>query len=83
MMGYSTITQKGQVTLPVGVRRALGLEVNQRVMIIRDGDGARITPAADFMSMAGSFASSKPFNIRAMRKAAKEKLADSYGKKTT
>lgn len=83
MMGYSTITQKGQVTLPVSLRRALGLNINQRVMIVSDGEGARVTPAPDFLTMAGSLASKKPFDIGAMRRAVKQKLAASYGKKIT
>lgn len=68
MIGYSTITQKGQVTIPVSIREVLGLQPRQRVMIIKDADGARIKPARDFFSLFGSVKTKKKMNIRAMRK---------------
>ncbi|MDR1426530.1 MAG: AbrB/MazE/SpoVT family DNA-binding domain-containing protein [Bifidobacteriaceae bacterium] len=35
---YSTVTSKGQITLPVDFRRALSLEPGLRVAITLDGD---------------------------------------------
>ena len=52
------ITAKGQVTIPVAVRRALGLSVGDEVIFEVDlgagGSNAQIRKAADFMALAGS-----------------------------
>ncbi len=40
-----TLTQKGQVTIPRDVRRALGLKPGDRVLIALDGDRALLMPA--------------------------------------
>ena len=54
----SRITTKGQVTIPVAVRRALELEVGDEVIFELDpGSGephARVRKAADFLALAGS-----------------------------
>lgn len=39
------VSTKGQIVLPVAVRRALGLKPGMRVEIRVEGKGARITPA--------------------------------------
>ncbi len=36
------LTSKGQVTIPIGVRRKLGLKTGQQVDFVIDGDGARL-----------------------------------------
>lgn len=68
MIGYSTVTQKGQVTIPASIREVLGLLPRQRVMIIKDAEGARIKPAPDFFSLFGSVKTKKKMNIRAVRR---------------
>lgn len=54
----SRITAKGQVTIPVAVRRALGLEPGDDVIFEVDpGSGsphAQVRKAADFVALAGS-----------------------------
>ena len=37
MIGYSTVTQKGQITVPAAIRKNLGLHPNQKVIIIKQG----------------------------------------------
>ena len=44
-MGAVLISTKGQIVLPVSVRKALGLQPGMRVNVKLDGKGARITPA--------------------------------------
>lgn len=44
-MSAVLVSTKGQVVLPVEVRKALGLKPGMRVNIEVDGKGARITPA--------------------------------------
>ena len=43
----SVVTQKGQVTIPVEVRRALGIKANDRVTFIIDQDRVCIAPIAE------------------------------------
>lgn len=44
-MAAVRVSTKGQVVLPVSVRKALGLKPGMRVNIEVDGKAARITPA--------------------------------------
>lgn len=46
MTSYATITSKGQLTLPVEVRRALGLQAGQRVAITVEDDRLILEPPA-------------------------------------
>lgn len=80
MIGYSTVTQKGQVTIPADIRKALHLKTNQKVMIVQEADGAKVKAATDFFSLAGSLRSSKPFDSAAMRKSAKKFIGRRYEK---
>lgn len=43
-MHTTTLTQKGQVTIPESVRRALNLKPRDRVLIALDGDRAVLIP---------------------------------------
>jgi AbrB family looped-hinge helix DNA binding protein len=44
-MSAVLISTKGQIVLPITVRRALGLKPGMRVNVKIDGKSARITPA--------------------------------------
>ena len=44
-MSAVLISTKGQIVLPVAVRRALGLKPGMRVNVKVDGKSARLTPA--------------------------------------
>ncbi len=44
-MSAVLVSTKGQIVLPVAVRKALGLRPGMRVEIRVEGKGARITPA--------------------------------------
>lgn len=68
MIGYSTITQKGQVTLPVAIREELGLLPRQKVVIMKQGDMAVIKLVSNFYSLRGSIKSRKrPEDFKSMR----------------
>lgn len=70
MIGYSTVTQKGQVTIPSSIRRALELNPKARVVILHQEDGALIKLAPDIAALRGSVnPRTKPENFRAMRRA--------------
>ncbi|MBK8446757.1 MAG: AbrB/MazE/SpoVT family DNA-binding domain-containing protein [Micropruina sp.] len=48
---YTTITAKGQITLPAEARRALGLRVGQKVAVRVEGDHLVIDPPHDVGSL--------------------------------
>ena len=54
MSSIATVTSKGQVTLPVAVRRALSIRAGDRLAFSVSGDHVIVTAAPDFLSMAGS-----------------------------
>ena len=42
---YTTLTERGQVTLPSEIRRKLGVKPKQKVHFAVDGDSIRIIPS--------------------------------------
>jgi len=69
MIGYSSVTQKGQVTIPVDMRNYLGIQKGDSVLFIKEQDGIRIKQADDFFSLKGSVHSKgKKTNSKKMRK---------------
>lgn len=56
MESSARITSKGQVTIPVAIRRALGLDPGDELIFeIEPGLGrAQVRKAADFVALAGS-----------------------------
>jgi AbrB family looped-hinge helix DNA binding protein len=45
-MSAVIISTKGQIVLPIALRKALGLKPGMRVNVKLDGKGARLTPAS-------------------------------------
>ena len=43
-MATATVTAKGQITIPKEIRKALGLEVGDKVVFLLDGKQAIVTP---------------------------------------
>jgi AbrB family looped-hinge helix DNA binding protein len=50
----STVTQKGQVTIPKRLRDSLGIKKNQKVTIEQEKDYIKISPTEDILDLAGS-----------------------------
>jgi len=59
-MQESTITIKGQTTLPKAVRNALGITPGDRVRYVIIGEEVRILPVRPVSELAGSLAYSGP-----------------------
>ena len=73
----TTMTQRGQVTVPSEVRRLLGLKARDKVAFTIDDDQVRLTPAR--FTLASAFGSVKPIKRsedfkRISREARDEKL---------
>ncbi len=60
------ITEKGQITIPINLRKRFGLERNTEVEFVADADGIRITKRTG--------AAANPF--RALRGAARKRLGE-------
>lgn len=71
----STITQKGQITIPFLIRQELAFKPGRKVVFILEDKMVKIEPAANFFSLRGSVPAKKPFNLKKMREAAKKELA--------
>jgi antitoxin PrlF len=71
-MPAATLTSKGQITIPLAVRTALGLHTGTKVDFVRVGDGFKVVPLRnDARSLKGRFAgrASKPVTVEAMDQA--------------
>lgn len=71
-MPAATLTSKGQITLPLAVRTALGLHAGTKVDFVRVDDGFKVVPLRkDASSLKGRFAGrvGKPVSIEAMDQA--------------
>ncbi|TDI41915.1 MAG: AbrB/MazE/SpoVT family DNA-binding domain-containing protein [Acidobacteria bacterium] len=76
-MSTSTITRKGQVTIPKEIRDALDLTEGQRVLFVRRGDEVVLKVIrGNILALRGSVKPSKrPENFEKVRAAVKKKLA--------
>ncbi len=80
-MTTTTITKKGQVTVPAPVRKALGIKPKDKIAFIEKGSDFVIKKALDFFSLRGSVKSKKTFDIKAMEKDAEKQAVRDYLKK--
>jgi antitoxin PrlF len=68
-MPTATLTSKGQITLPLAVRVALGLTTGQKIDFLPDGDSFRVVAVSkDVSVLRGRFAGrvKKPVSIAQM-----------------
>jgi len=72
------ITQKGQVTIPVAVRRTLGLKPRDRVVFTVEGDRAvlRRSESAVLASFGAVEPLNRPEDFRALREAFERGVAE-------
>ena len=71
-MPIATLTSKGQITLPISVRNALGLSVGAQVDFLPvDGSFILVPVRSDVASLKGRFAGrvKKPVSVEAMNEA--------------
>jgi antitoxin PrlF len=71
-MAVATLTSKGQITMPLSVRNALGLRPGAKVDFVPEGDGFKLVPLkTDVTTLKGRFAGrvAKPVSIKAMNEA--------------
>ncbi len=81
----STLSSKGQITLPIEIRKYLGVDTNDKVAFIIEPDGkVAVTPARypDIASLSGAAGSlKKALSWKEMQHIAREdRLKEKYGK---
>ena len=77
-MSTTTVTSKGQVTIPLALRKALGLHAGSRLDFVKDGAGMRVTALQDSSgALKGRFAGRvrKPVSLAAMDQAIAQQAA--------
>ncbi|KKS79022.1 MAG: hypothetical protein UV54_C0044G0011 [Candidatus Beckwithbacteria bacterium GW2011_GWA2_43_10] len=67
MQFITTVTQKGQVTLPLALRQAVNIDVYDKVMVSRDKKSIKITPQEDILDLAGTLKPRKNKNKTALQ----------------
>lgn len=80
MDAVSTVTQKGQVTIPLFIRESLGMGPKTKVVFTKDKDRVYLRPARNFLELAGTIRSRKPFDIGQMTKTAQKYIAKRHVK---
>lgn len=83
MQFTTSVTQKGQTTIPALIRKKLGISSNTKVVFeLKDNNEVSIKPVVDFFALKGSVKSYKSFDIAAMEKAVENAIFVNYGKKS-
>ncbi len=59
-MTIAAVSTKGQITLPLGLRKKLGIEPHDRVVIESVDDAIVIRPVRDFMELQGFLGPARP-----------------------
>ena len=77
----TTITQKGQVTIPVHIRKKLSIKTGQKVIFEERGDEIIVKAVPDFLTLMGSLKTNKKYNKRKANLAVGKYLAKRYGEK--
>jgi len=58
-MAIASVSTKGQITLPSGLRKRFGIEPHDRVVIEGAADAIVIRPVRDFMELEGFLGSAR------------------------
>lgn len=69
------ITSQGQMTIPVDIRRLLGLQKGSRAVVQADGGKMVVEPVPDILSLRGIFKTKRHIPFWKTRKAFEEALA--------
>ena len=77
------ITRKGQTTIPIEIRRALGLKEGDKISFVLDGNQARLERAGSIVARtAGMLKSEQPrLTAKELRRVAEQAIADETGER--
>lgn len=68
MQVYSTVTQKGQVTIPKKIRDLVGISIYQKVSLAVDGDSVVLSPQKTILELSPTLLAPKGKNALKARK---------------
>ncbi|MBI2620935.1 AbrB/MazE/SpoVT family DNA-binding domain-containing protein [candidate division WWE3 bacterium] len=80
MTYLSSLTQKGQVTIPHEIRSHLGLRPFDKVIFIRGNKDVVLRPAKDFLKLKGSIKGNIKYSDTEADKYASRTISDEYEK---
>jgi antitoxin PrlF len=72
----STVTTKGQVTIPKSIRDALGIGPNDRIAFIREGERVLLQPLRTLKTFRGAVKANGPGTFSEERSLAKKAVAE-------
>jgi AbrB family looped-hinge helix DNA binding protein len=78
----STVTTKGQVTIPKPIRDALGIGPNDRIAFIRKGDRVLLQPLRTLKTFRGAVKGKGPGTFAVERSLAKKSVAERVKKES-
>ncbi len=81
MTYISTVTQKGQVTIPAAVRDVLGVKPYEKVAFFLKNNTVVLQSAKDFLSLRGSIRKKRPFTDDAADQSVLRHVKKTYGEK--
>lgn len=71
----STVTTKGQVTIPKQIREALKIRPNDKIDFLREGERIVMVPLKSLQQFRGAVRGKKPFTFEEERVRAKTSVA--------
>ncbi len=78
MQFTTTVTQKGQATIPAPIRKSLGINPKTKIVFELEGNKASFKPVTDFFTLKGSIKTKKAFNLEAMEKAIEDEIINKF-----
>lgn len=81
-MYITSVTQKGQATIPGEIRKRLGLKAGQKVVFLEKDGEVIVRPVLDFLSLKGSIKSRKIYNEEKIKRTVGQYLAKRHHVKT-
>ena len=77
-MQVTTVTTKGQFTIPADIRESLGIKPGDKLVSERVNGEIRIKPAPSIFELAGSLKTKKKYNKKKAREEVGKYLAKRY-----
>lgn len=77
----TSITSQGQVTIPVSIRRHLGLRPSDKVEFLKENGRVYIKPSKDFLQLKGTLKSKRKYTDSELDKLILEQVAHEQKKK--
>jgi len=77
MQLITTVTQKGQITIPKSLRKQFGMESFSKVYLKADKGAIKITSTYDILDLAGKF---KPYDRKKSVLSAREEMEKSFNR---